>query len=247
MNFKNRHIHYLTIFVFSLIFSNSFSQEVSYILDTKEIVGCQFGGTLSMKLQNNSNDTILIPLSPFKCEVIWSPYYWYSTFRSNTFTHNRITFLKKDMTYNEGSAYNSISYLKFPEILVIPPLSQTKLLLIFDESVKAVINGYDWEFNCEIMFAYRKDLNNLFNSDYKDYKDYKEEFDKALVDKEYVEINTVYDAFIIPDNPVDISKYKFQQRINDSTLYFYKDSVKYDFKYKSNYDKILSLFRNEIQ
>lgn len=244
MNYLIRHLNYLLFFMLIVYSSNSFSQELTVKPDFTEITGSQFNGRINFEILNNTDDTLFIPLSPFKCETVWSPNSWCFTPRWGVFTHNKITFLRKDIKYNEGSAYNSISYLKFPDIYMMLPFGHTVFSLAFDNSVSSLITKYDWNIFFEIWFAYRKEVYSLFNSDFRKYKS---EFEQALVTKDTVLINAVYDQLFFPDNPRDLFDYKFNKRINDSTLFFYKDLEKYKYDYKTDYDIILSKFSNLVE
>ena len=230
----------LMVILSSVLVADSFSQDILLKIESEEIVGNQFEGIVNILIQNNSNDTILIPLSPFKCELLDNTNYCYSFPRYHTFTHNRITFFEKGGSFKEVSLFNSISYLKLPKILLIAPSSNVILKLTFEEDVNLILKKYSWEVLCDVWYANKKDIDKEIS------KQYIKEYEAALIKKDTIAIETVFDKRV-PFNDDPICNAKHERKINDSTLFLYKDGEKIDYLYKSEYDLILSYFNNIIE
>ena len=209
-------------------------------IESEVIVGNQFEGIVNILIQNNSNDTILIPFSPFKCEVIDNANYCYSFPRYGTFTNNRITFFEKGGSFKEVSLFNSISYLRLPKILLLAPLSNVILKLTFEDVVYSRLKKYSWGILCDVWYANKKDIDKELS------KQYAREYEAALIKKDTIAIETVFDNQI-PFNDDPFCKSKYERKINDSTLFLYKDGEKIKYIYKSDYDLILSYFKNLIK
>lgn len=232
---------FASIVLICLMCSSIFAQDISINMVSKEIFGNQFEGFVNITINNTSLDTLLIPISPFKCEIVDNINYCYSFPRYGTFTNNRITFFKKKNGFKEFSGYNPISYLRLPKIIILPPSRNINLKLIFEEGVNNKLSEYSWEIICDVWYANKKDINTLLNGEYYSFR---REFEDALINKDTLVISTVLDNQI-SSNIIFESKYEIN--VNDSTLFFYKDGEKIKYTYKSEYDIILSYFNNLIE
>lgn len=237
---NKKKLYFVFLIVFNMISLNSFSQDLTIITESNEISGDQFNGVFNFVIQNNTTDSLFVPLSPFKCEVVGDPEYCYSFARVRTFTSNRITFFKKSICYKEIDAINSISYLKFPKILQLAPLSKVKVKLLFEDDVINILKKDVWSIDFDLYYTHRKgDLNRLLNGRYSKFK---EEFNKSLVDDENIEINTVFDSQYSKKESNGICDRDYVFKISDTTLYFYRDDIKTNFNYDSDYNFLLSYF-----
>lgn len=214
------------------------SQElISLKLQSTEINGNTFSNSYDLEIANNSLDTIFFVLEPFEFETIGNGNMLFANMLHNKFAPGRIVFFKNPFEgCNEGTSGSNISYLKFPKILTINPGNKTVLLLKFEDVIKDLLRENNWDVYCELWYAFKGDIKYAFNLK-KDFdKTLKEQFERSLFCIDTIKVN-ISMLNLRDNNPILIS---------DSSLYLYKDGENVKKPYLSEYDYVISFFKNQI-
>ncbi len=224
--------------LFSVCVNELQSQDlVSIKLQSTEINGNTFNNSYGLEIANNSLDTIFIILEPFEFETIGKSNMSFANMLHNKFAPCRIVFFKKPLEgCIEGTSGSNISYLKFPKILEIKPVNKTIILLKFEDAIKDLLRENIWDVYCEITYAFKGDLRNAFNLKKSVEISLEEQFESSLFNIDTIKVN-ISMLNLRDSNPILIS---------DSSLYFYKDGENVKKPYISDYDYIISFFKNQI-
>jgi len=229
----------LILFVLCIVCINELqSQElISLELQATEINGNTFDNYFNVTITNNSLDTIFIALEPFEFETIGKSNMVFANMSYNKFAPGRIVFFVNPSTrYLEGSSGSNISFLRFPHILTINSGSKAVLLLKFEDATKDLLIGNNWDIYCELWYAFNNDIKYAFNLKKDIDKTIKEQFEKSLLCVDTIKVN-VSILNLRDNNPILIS---------DSSLYLYKEGEKVKESYLTDYDYIISFFKNQI-
>lgn len=210
----------LLLFIIFPVKQQSQSQNLTVKMNPKQIdslMSCDF---IKIELNNNSKDTILIPLEPYNYRMVKSSKDWYVGRYGNTFYPNRIYFINKNIdNYNDGTGNSDISYLKFPKILYLVPKNTTSLFLYFDDYIKNSLIGNNWYILWDVCYAYKNEINAIL----KDRPEYlKCEFEKSLHSQD----------------SISILLYHGKRTTYDSSLFLYRN----DYFEETIYDKIIYNF-----
>ena len=112
----------ISILLFGGISYGQIDKKLDINLSPQEINSNSFNGQLSLSVKNISKDTIYVTLDPFNIDLVnWNGFGNYIYLKPNKYSPNRITFVRSDLNTSDLEGWSSISYLRFPRILILIP------------------------------------------------------------------------------------------------------------------------------
>ncbi len=207
--------------------------------------------SITIKIKNNSHDTVFISLDPINSDVVDS--YEYRLFHTFGFSFQpaRIIFYKNPSTgFFSYLSKTNISYMKFPQILSIAPTSNSVIIINIGDSIINQLRGFEWSINPIICYAFKKEIFSALSTKANFLQI---EFINSLIEKDTIYLDLMYNFQKIEKVRTKYNvireTVKETVQISEPKLYRYKncsDSID-SLYFCSMYDSIIYLFHNTLR
>lgn len=173
-----------------LFFSISYCQiekRLEVNISPKEINKDSFNGQINMFITNISKDTVYIVIEPFNYEIVnWKGLGNYITLKRTKYSPNRVVFFRSDINTSHMEGWISISFLRFPKILFLPPGENCEFTFNVDKGTILELRDSSWVVSKDIWCAVKSCVDNVIMN-----KDLNiiEEFEESLISKDKIDIN----------------------------------------------------------
>jgi hypothetical protein len=194
-------------------------QDLIINIDSNDINGNNFNGHVFMTIKNISNDTIYIPIEPLYCFSLHDSSILYFMGKYKKYSPNSLFFIRHNATLDCRDASSKISFLKYPNILYLYPEKNTTIHFNIERELLKELKNDKWNIKVEFGYAYKSDIDTtLANKPY-------------FLDWEFKHSLYFCDTILVETG--------LGKSYGDTTLYFNKDGINYDYNYYSFYDLIM--------